>query len=256
MSSAEPLLAFAQAWFAIAGLVFLRVGAAMALLPGFGEQSLPLRVRLAAALAFTAVVAPAVAPGLPQLGGAALLQAVAAEVVIGLALGFGARLLLVALHFGGAMVAQATSLAQMAGASAPDPQPAIGQALTIAGLALAMAARLHVRIAALFILSYELLPAGRMPAAADLSRWSLSETSAALTLGFTIAAPFLIAALLFNTAMGVLNRAMPQLMVVFVGAPLLTFGALAMLVAVAPPALALWLRALTRFLADPFSVVP
>ena len=41
--------------------VFLRVAAAMAVIPAFGDQAVPQRVKLVIALAFTAVVAPAVA---------------------------------------------------------------------------------------------------------------------------------------------------------------------------------------------------
>lgn len=256
MTGLEPLVALAQTWFAAAALVFLRIGAATAFLPVFGEQVVPVRIRLAGALAFTAVVTPAVAPMLPSPEGAALARALEGEVLSGLALGFGARLLIAGLQLGGAMVAQATTLSQMAGGDAVEPQPAIGTALTMAGLALTAAAGLHTRLAALFILSYRVLPAGRLPDAADLSRWSLAQFSVAFVTGFSIAAPFLIAALLYNTTLGVLNRAMPQLMVSFIGAPLLTFGALALMVVVAPPALALWLQGALVFLAAPFAPPP
>lgn len=45
-------------------VVFLRIAAAMAFLPGFGEATVPARVKLAVAVAFTAVVAPAVSPAI------------------------------------------------------------------------------------------------------------------------------------------------------------------------------------------------
>ena len=62
-----PLADFlaAQAW--IAFIVFARVGAAFAVLPGFAEASVPARVRLLVAIAVTVVIAPSVAPGLPAL---------------------------------------------------------------------------------------------------------------------------------------------------------------------------------------------
>ena len=58
---AAQLLDMAGGWAWLGWVVFLRVAAAMALLPAFGSQSVPLRVRLALACAFAAVVAPAVA---------------------------------------------------------------------------------------------------------------------------------------------------------------------------------------------------
>jgi flagellar biosynthetic protein FliR len=235
-------------------LVLLRVGAAMALLPAFGEQAVPQRVRLVLALAFTAVVAPAVAPALGQVP-QGLLPPVA-EVLSGLALGIALRLFILALQIAGSIIAQATSLAQIFGAMGPEPQPAVGHLLTVAGLALAVAAGLHVRVAEVLILSYEALPPGRPPDSADLARWGLSQVAGAFALGFTLAAPFVIAATLYNLAIGVINRAMPQLMVSFVGAPALTAGALVLLAVLTPAVLSVWVAALRGFLDAPFAVPP
>ena len=80
-------------------LVFMRVGSAMSLLPAFGEQAVPQRVRLVLALAFTVVVAPAlqIAPDPTEAGVLPLLI----EVVIGLMLGIGLRLFILALQTAG-----------------------------------------------------------------------------------------------------------------------------------------------------------
>lgn len=238
-----------------AALVFLRVGAAMALLPAFGEQTVPQRVRLVITLAFTAVVAPAVIDIMPDPE-AGMMPAVLAEVIAGLLLGVGLRVFVMALQMAGAIAAQATSLAQLFGGTGPEPQPAIGNLLLMAGLALAMTAGLHVRFAALLILSYDLLPPGKLPAAADIARWGLSQVGQAFALAFSLAAPFTIAALLYNMALGVINRAMPTLMVSFVGAPALTLGGLTLLAVVAPLSLGLWVDALQAYLAQPFRIAP
>jgi flagellar biosynthetic protein FliR len=233
-------------------LVLLRVGAAMALLPAFGEQAVPQRVRLVLALAFTAVVAPAVSPGLADLpmGPTPILM----EVLAGLAIGIALRLFIHALQIAASIIAQVTSLAQMFGAMGPEPQPAVGHLLTMAGLALAVAAGLHVKAAEMLILSYEVLPAGRLPSAADISDWGLAQVSRAFALGFTLAAPFVIAGTLYNLAMGVINKAMPMLMVSFLGAPALSLGALALLAVAAPLALTAWTQALNGFFDNPFRV--
>jgi len=236
-------------------LVFLRVGGVMALMPGFGEQVVPNRVRLMLALAFTAVVAPAVAPGMAVAQGA-FVTPIAVEVAAGLAIGIGLRLFVVALQMAGMIIAQATSLAQLFGGMGPEPQPAIANLLLTAGLALAVMSGLHVRAAELLILSYDVLPAGRLPAPSDMADWGLAQIARAFALAFTLAAPFTIAALIYNVALGVINRAMPQLMVSFVGAPALTAGGLILLAIVAPLALALWLHQFNAFLGDPFTVRP
>lgn len=231
-------------------LVFLRVGAMMALLPAFGEHSVPQRVRLVLTVAFTAVTAPAVWDQLPPRPEIAALLA---EAAAGLLLGAGLRLLVMALQMAGTMIAQATSLAQIFGGMG-EPQPAVGHLLVAAGLALAVMAGLHVRVAELLILSYSVFPPGTLPAAADVARWGVAGTGHAFALAFTLAAPFTIAALLYNLALGFINRAMPTLMVSFVGAPALSAGGLVLLALAAPMLLSVWQDALIGFLSNPFSV--
>lgn len=235
-------------------LVFLRVGSAMALLPAFGEQSVPQRLRLVLALAFTAVVAPAAGP-LPDSDEAVLLPCVV-EVVVGIALGLSLRMFVLVLQIAGAIVAQATSLAQLFGGAGPEPQPAVSNLLVMAGLALAVATGLHVHIAQFLILSYQMLPAGAFPQASDMANWGLDQITRAFGLGFILAAPFTIAALLYNVTLGVINRAMPALMVSFVGAPALTAAGMALMAVMAPLALAFWSKALQDFLAAPFQALP
>lgn len=249
---AEALLAAfglsaAAAWTAL--LVFVRVGAAMALLPAFGEMAVPVRVRLALALAFTAIVAPAVAdrtmppPGLlPLLG----------EAASGLLLGLGLRLMVHALQIAGTIAAQSIALTQLFGGTAGEPQPAVASLLVMAGLALAMAGGLHVAAAELLILSYTLMPAGAPIAPGEAAAWGTAQVARAFALAFSLAAPFVIAALLYNVALGIINRAMPMMMVTFVGAPALTLGALVLLAVTVPLLLPVWTGVLQAHLADPF----
>ena len=239
-------------------VVFLRVGAAMALLPAFGSQSVPVRLKLALAFAFSAIVAPAVAPdlALPPPTFPALLRLTGTETVVGLALGFSARLLVWLLHVAGTIAAQSTSLSQLLGAEAIDPQPAMAQVLLIGGLALAAVAGLHVRIAHAFILSYETFPAGTVPLARELSQWAVGRVAGMFSTAFTFAAPFVIASVLYNVALGVINRAMPQLMVAFVGAPAITAAGLILLMLSAPVILPIWLELLNARLAAPFGGGP
>jgi len=233
-------------------LVFLRVGAAMALLPAFGEATVPMRVRLALALAFSAVVAPAVMPALATAGPAAA----AGEVVAGLLIGLALRLAVMALQIAGTMAAQATSLSQFFGGAGADPQPALTQLLLMAGLALAVASGLHVRVAAALVASYDVLPPGPPVAAWQAAEWGVGRIGQAFALAFALAAPFTVAGLVYNLALGVINRAMPQLMVAFVGAPALTLGGLALMALALPAILAVWSGAVAPILAAPLEAMP
>lgn len=232
-------------------LVFLRVSALVSLLPAFGERSVPVRVKLVLAIAFSTIVAPA-APFLVLPSGLlAFVGFILPEIAIGLVLGIAIRLFVLALQTAGSIAAQATSLSQLLGGAAAEPVPAMGYVLVVAALALAVMLGLHIRAAELLILSYDLFPAGVFPDGRVLSSWGISRISHSFSLAFMLAAPFVIASLLYNLTLGVINRAMPQLMVAFVGAPLITFGGLFLLFVSAPFMLTVWIEALSAFFQNP-----
>jgi flagellar biosynthetic protein FliR len=244
-------------------LVFARVGGAAFLIPGFGNQMIPQRVRLVAALALTAIVWPAAYPAViaaPGLAGAnelSFLRLLGAEATMGVILGIGARLIIMALQLAGSIAAQSTSIAQIFGAGVtPDPMPAIGNVLVVAALALAFSQGLHVKVAISLVRSYEVAPAGVWPDPSMLAEWGIARASGAFSLAFSLAAPFVAAAFAYNVALGAINRAMPQLMVAFVGAPAITAGALLLLVVAGPPMLKHWSGKLDAVLADPLGPSP
>jgi flagellar biosynthetic protein FliR len=240
------LLSQVQAPAAAGFVVFLRVGAAMALLPAFGELLVPARVRLVLALAFTLIVAPSVPPVTPTP--AVMLT----EPLIGLVFGIGLRMLVMALQTAGTIMAQSSSLSPLFAGTGVEPQPVIGQLLLFAGLAAATAAGLHVRLAEALVRTYALFPPGRILPAADLLDWGLERIAASFLLAMQLSMPFAIAGLVYNVALGFINRAMPQLMVAFVGAPALTAGGLVLLALCAPSLLEVWSAALDVALAGPF----
>lgn len=233
--------------------VFLRMSAFFSLMPGFGERSVPMRIKLGLAVAMTMIVAPAIDIPPEQLN---VVFMTISEIATGVLLGLSLRLFVMALQTAGAIAAQATSLAQLLGGSAAEPMPAIGHVLVIAGLALAVMTGLHVKAAQFFILSYDFIPAGSLPNAANVGQWGLERVARAFALAFSLAAPFVVLSVIYNVAIGAINRAMPQLMVAFVGAPLITAGGLIMLLLAAPLMLVAWLEALNIFLATPLGGQP
>lgn len=247
------ILGITQAWLLASGLVFLRVGAAFLVLPAIGEHYIPLRVRLGAALAMTVLLTPALAADLVLAGAEVRDFAgyVMTETVAGLLLGLAVRFVAMVLQIAGAMAAQATSLSQIAGGATPEPQPAIAGFLLLAGLTLAVMSGLHVLVARMLLESYDILPAGQMPLARDVGAWGVDRVGHAFALAFSLAAPFLIASVLYNLALGVINKAMPQLMVAFVGAPAITMGGLLLLFLTTPFLLPVWMRAMHAAVASP-----
>ncbi|WP_370634907.1 flagellar biosynthetic protein FliR [Cognatishimia sp. MH4019] len=239
----------------ISFVVFLRVGAMMSLMPGFGEQSVPQRIRLVLAFGFTLIVIPALITEIPaqtSLQPLDILRIMFVEVLAGLALGIAVRLFVLALQTSAAIAAQSTSLSQVFGGVGVDPQPAIGSILLVSGLAIAVMSGLHLQAVKLILLSYQIMPSGAFPVASDLSAWGLEQVTHAFALAFTLAAPFVIASLIYNVALGVINKAMPQLMVAFVGAPAITAGGMMLMVIAIPIMLSIWVDDLGKFFLTPF----
>ena len=256
MTDAMGLLSVVEEALWLGFLVFLRVAATVSLLPAFGEQSVPMRVKLVLALAFTAIVAPAVNITLPGVTVTSLALFALTETISGVMLGLGLRLFILALQTAGAIAAQSTSLSQIMGGAAVEPLPAMGYILTVGALALAALSGLHIKAAEFMILSYDILPIGLFAGGDDMAQWGVAQISRAFSLAFVLAAPFVLMSVLYNLTLGVINKAMPQLMVAFVGAPVITLGGLFILFLAAPSMLAVWLGALDRFMAAPFEIAP
>jgi flagellar biosynthetic protein FliR len=157
-----------------------------------------------------------------------------------------------ALQMAGSIAAQSTSLAQILGNAGQTPLPAIGHLLATGGVALMMIMGLHVRVAEMIVLSYAVFPVAEFPNVAALTQWGIGRIAQAFSFGFSLAAPFVLISVLYNLTLGIINRAMPQLMVVLVGAPAIMALTLFLLMLVAPTMLVVWLGAFQAFVANPF----
>ncbi|WP_425040160.1 flagellar biosynthetic protein FliR [Primorskyibacter sp. S187A] len=235
--------------------IFFRVSAFVAMMPGFGAASVSVRIKLGLALAFTFIVYPVVPwRAEPDWDLVRLAQLLGTETLAGFLLGIGLRLLLMGLQTAGTIAAQATSLSQVFGAAGVEPMPAMGHVLMVGGIALAMLTGLHVKAIELFVASYGLFPPGLAAAGSGVAEWGIAQVAHAFQLAFSLAMPFIVLSMLYNLALGVINKAMPQLMVAFVGAPAITLGGLVLLLAAAPVMLEVWHDALDAYLANPLAV--
>jgi flagellar biosynthetic protein FliR len=205
-------------------LVFARLGAALMLLPGFGESYVQPRLRLWLALFTSALVATALGDRLPPppTEAGAFMGLVATEVSVGLAIGALLRLVLAALHWAGSIVALQSGLAA---AAFFDPSEATqgtvpGALLSTVFLVALVATDGHHVLLQRVIAGYEGLPPGLVPSGSDLLALATRLGNAALALGLAIAAPVLVATFLANLAVGLLARLVPALQVLFVALPL------------------------------------
>jgi len=114
MKDLSELIPFLEDSVWIAALIFMRVTAAMALLPGFGEQVTPMRVKLVAAISFAAIITPAVwsqmAEAYAKVGWFPLLGT---EMLAGLLIGVLFRLFVIVLQIAGTVASCRRFLAEV-----------------------------------------------------------------------------------------------------------------------------------------------
>jgi flagellar biosynthetic protein FliR len=205
-------------------LVFARIGTMVMLLPGLGEMSMPVRVRLTIALVLSVVLLPlhraAYTLDLREFG--PLLVLFGEELLIGAILGFTARLAIAALQVAGSVVAQQLGLGFVTAVDPTQGQQGVivGNFLTMLGVTLIFATDLHHLVIAALNDSYRLFRPGEIPMLGDAADLMTRTVAAAFKIGVQISAPFLVFGLLFNLGLGLLSRLMPQMQVFFVGLPL------------------------------------
>jgi len=208
----------------IGGLVFARVGAMVMLIPGFGEQPAPTRIRLAFALLMALVLAPVVGhtlPAIPQTSGA-MGGYVIREVLIGLMLGAILRMFLASLATAGEIISIQTTLsfAQTTNPLLAQGGSSLASFLSLLGVVLIMATDLHHLFLSAIANSYTLFPATKGLLINDWGMLAVRTLSSAFALGVQLAAPVLVFSLVFNLATGLIGRAMPQFQIFFAAAPL------------------------------------
>ena len=209
-------------------LLFARLGALVMLLPALGEQAIPTRVRLSFALMLTLVFYPLVSGTLPQGladDTAALLVAMISELLIGLAFGLIARMLLSATQVAGASIASNIGLgfAQTVDPTMGQQGAIIGSFLAVTGMTMIFATNLHHVAIAGIAESYAMFPPGGALPLADLRDAAIMTVAESFKIGIQISAPFIVFGLVFNLGLGVLAKLMPQLQVFFLAMPVSIF---------------------------------
>jgi flagellar biosynthetic protein FliR len=207
-----------------AGLIFVRVGALVMLLPAIGEAVVPPRVRLGLALMLALCLGPIAGPTLPPLpitvgdmGGQ-----VFKELFIGLMLGGVLRLLQSALDIAGEIMAIQTTLAfsQTANPNEAQPGATLASFLGLVGVALIFATNLdHLFIGAI-ARSYTLFPPTKPTLVSDVALMAVKTVAEAYALGIQLAAPVIVFSIVFNVATGLIGRLMPQFQIFFAATPL------------------------------------
>ncbi len=246
----EPYALPAQVY--AAGLVFVRVAAVVMLIPGIGEGFVPPRIRLSVALLLALCLGPIAArtlPGIPSTVGELGAQ-VFKELLVGLMLGALMRFFMAALSVAGEVIALQSTLAfaQTANPMQAQPGGAVASFMSMLGMVLLFATDSHHLFIAAIARSYTLFAPARHVLVQDAAAVALQAVSAMFSLGIQMAAPMMVFSLVFNAALGLVGRVMPQFQVFFAGAPLTLLAGLSIFALSLGTGMLIWLDRYREFM--------
>lgn len=205
-------------------LVFLRLGAAFMVMPGFMSSYVNTRVRLCIALAVTFVTTPLIADKIPLPTGQTdeIIRFCLFEIAYGIFLGFIMQMIFQAINLAGNIAGQATgfSNAQTFNPSFQTQSIVLETFLSLIALVVVFVTDLHHLMLSAAIESYRIFPFGvELPTdnMADLLSHTLNQS---FILGFKIGSPFIAFTIIFYSGMGLVSRLMPQLNIFFLSLPL------------------------------------
>jgi flagellar biosynthesis protein FliR len=232
-------------------LLFARVGAMVMLLPGFGEATIPPRVRLAFALMLSVALAPVIGASLPRAPAAlgASMSLLMGELIVGLMIGSVARILMAALSTAGQIVGLETGLsfAQMTDPTQGQAGQVVSIFLGVMGIAMVFATGLHHQFIMAIVGSYQMFAPGGSIRMDDAAEYAIRATGDSFRIGVQIAAPLMLAGLVFRIGLGVLNRLIPQVQVFFVAMPINVLGGFVIFALALSAGVLVWLDRLQTF---------
>ncbi|PJB72608.1 MAG: flagellar biosynthetic protein FliR [Alphaproteobacteria bacterium CG_4_9_14_3_um_filter_47_13] len=205
-------------------LTFVRIGAAVTIMPGVGDTFTPQRIRLYISLGLSLVLSPLIAPHLPNPVPvtAILLSLIVMEFIIGLFIGTIARILMVALDTAGMAISMMSGLgsAQIFNPAFSTQGSLVGAMFSVTGVLILFATNMHHLLFYGLIGSYELFPVGGIPDTGSMAELMSRAVAKSFLIGVEISAPFIVVSLLVYIGMGVLTRLMPQIQVFLLALPL------------------------------------
>lgn len=252
------MIAFTDAqlldWIAGLLLPMFRVLALFMVAPVLSNRAVPLRLRIA----LSGAVALAAAPSAPLPPGslpldASLAALVGYELLIGLTIGFVARLLFAAFEIAGEAIGLQAGLSF---AGFFDPQSgsanAVGRFIGTTALLAFVALNGPLVMIATVIQSFDAFPPGGANLALIFERSPVALGTDVFVLALNIALPFIALLLFVNIALGVVSRVAPQFNIFAVGFPITIAAGLVLLTLALHAVLAPLADAVEHFLNHPY----
>lgn len=229
-------------------LILARIGATFALLPGLGESTIPAVVKAGMVLTLTILLLPVIEPLLPPRPESEVVLGllVLTELANGLWFGWLARILTTSLPLAGQYIADFAGLANVL-----QPSPDLGAQTTIisrlydvAVPALILSTGLYRMLISALVGFYRIIPPGSLAWVPDSAATTVSVVAESFNLALRLAAPFILAAIAWHVAIGLIARLVPRLQIFFVALPGQIGLGLLLLAAIAAPMVGAWMEAM------------
>jgi flagellar biosynthetic protein FliR len=205
-------------------IVFARVGAVLMLLPVFGEDAIPGRIRLFIAFALSFALYGLIGePARAAVQAGAVLPAIlVTELITGLAMGMIVKILFFAISMAGSLMSLqiGMSSAVIFDPSQSGQAPILSKLVGLVAALACMGMQVHHLWLGAIVHSYQTFPIGGMPPMHDFAELAVEAIGRSMTLGISLAAPFLVYGIVFNVALGLAARVAPAIQVFFIAQPL------------------------------------
>lgn len=224
-------------------IVFARIGAMVMLLPGIGETTVSSRIRLTFALMVTIVIYTANFSLVPTMPATfyGMIRVIMVETATGLMIGLTLRLTLTALHTAGTVISfhMGLSAAQNFDPNQGAQGAIVSAFFTVFAILIIFATDTHHMLFRAMGESYQLFPIGAPLQFSLFGEQIIEMVGQLFALGLQLAAPFILYTLVFNTALGLVSRVLPQFQIFFIAMPANIMMGF-MLLSVLMPAMMMW----------------
>jgi flagellar biosynthetic protein FliR len=224
-------------WIAAFLWPMFRLMALISVAPVFSESSIPRRLKILLAAALAVIISPTIGkiPTVPVYSLEGLLV-VLNEVGIGLSMGFAMRLVFAAVQMAGEVIGlqMGLSFASFYDRSSGGQTMVLSRFLNVVATLLFLALDGHLMMLAALVDSFQGVPIAGVPLSGH--GWGALARAGSIVFasGTLLALPMIAALLTMNLAMGILNRASPQLSIFAVGFPVTLLGGMLVLSLVMP----------------------
>lgn len=224
-------------------MVFLRLGSAIMVMPGFTSSYVNNQVRLCTVLSLSFILMPIIAAQIPPQPQNTLvfMQYILSEIVVGVFIGLVMRILFTALNLAGFMAGQAIGFgnAQIFDPATQNQSIVIETFMSLIAITIIFITDLHHLMISAVVDSYQMIPVSTSLPLGDFADSLSKSFNQSFIIGFKLCSPFVAFTIVFYSGMGLVSRLMPQLNIFFLSLPLQIYLGLGLLF-ITTPVMIIW----------------